>query len=52
MYTGAAWVLAIVAALVIGVAWTWVWCWLPFVAALVVTMLLLARMQFGPPKAG
>lgn len=50
MYTGAIWIVALAAFVVVGLTAGWAWSWLAFVGALVLTMLVLARLLFGEPK--
>jgi hypothetical protein len=50
MYTGMVWVLALGAFVVLGFTVNWAWSWLALLGALVVTMLMLARMLFTSPS--
>ncbi len=46
LYSGAVWLAALAAVVVVGLAAGWVWSWTPLVGALLVEMVLLARMEF------
>jgi hypothetical protein len=46
LYSGALWLAALAAVVVVGVTVGWVWAWVPVLAALLVEMVLVARMLF------
>ncbi len=48
IYSGALWLAALTALVVVGFTAGWLWSWTPLVAALLVEMVLLARMLFRP----
>jgi hypothetical protein len=52
IYSGALWFAALSTVVVVGLTAGWLWSWTPLVAALLVEMVLLARMQFPTDHRG
>lgn len=50
MYSGALWLVAIAAFVVLSLTVGWAWSWLAFLVALLVQMIMTARMLFGPER--
>lgn len=48
LYTMAIWVVGLAAFVVLGVTTSWAWSWLALLGGLVIMMITLARMMFGP----
>ncbi|MCV2393595.1 permease prefix domain 1-containing protein [Actinotalea sp. M2MS4P-6] len=52
IYSGVVWLAALAAAVAIGLGLGWLWSWTPLVVAVLVEMVLLARMQFPSETRG